>query len=74
MNMEPPLPAPRVRRPFLRGCAVVALVFVAFFVIIGIVSRMDDWSFKPGDKVAVLPVSGLISDSEGTIEQLKKFA
>lgn len=72
--MEPPLPAPRGRRPFLRGCAVVALVFVAFFVLIGIISRMDDWSFKPGDKVAVLPVTGLIADSEGTIEQLKKFA
>jgi protease-4 len=74
MNMEPPLPAPRVRRPFLRGCAVVALVFVAFFVLIGLISRMDDWSFKTGDKVAVLPVTGLIADSETTIEQLKKFA
>lgn len=74
MNMEPPLPTPRVRRPFLRGCAVVALVFVAFFVLIGLISRMDDWSFKTGDKVAVLPVTGLIADSEGTIDQLKKFA
>ncbi len=74
MNMEPPLPAPRVRRPFLRGCAVVALVFVAFFVLIGLISRMDDWSFKTGDKVAVLPVTGLIADSESTIDQLKKFA
>ena len=72
--MEPPLPAPRVRRPFLRGCAVVALVFVAFFVLIGLISRMDDWSFKTGDKVAVLPITGLIADSESTIEQLKKFA
>lgn len=72
--MEPPLPAPRVRRPFLRGCAVVALVFVAFFVLIGLISRMDDWSFKTGDKVAVLPVTGLIADSESTIDQLKKFA
>lgn len=72
--MEIPLPPPRGRRPFLRGCAVVALVFVAFFVLIGIVSRMDDWSFKTGDKVAVLPVTGLIADSESTIEQLKKFA
>lgn len=72
--MEPPLPTPRVRRPFLRGCAVVALVFVAFFVLIGLISRMDDWSFKTGDKVAVLPVTGLIADSEGTIDQLKKFA
>src|SRR5512145_2825143 len=74
MNMEPPVPAPRGRRPFLRGCAVVALVFVAFFVLIGLISRMDDWSFKSGEKVAVLPVTGLIADSETTIQQLKKFA
>ncbi len=74
MNMEPPLPAPRVRHPFLRGCAVVALVFVAFFVLIGLISRMDDWSFKTGDKVAVLPITGLIADPESTIDQLKKFA
>jgi len=74
MNMEIPLPPPRGRRPFLRGCAVVALVFVAFFVLIGIVSRMDDWSFMAGDKVAVLPVTGLIADSESTIDHLKKFA
>lgn len=74
MNVESPLPAPRGRRPFLRGCAVVAVVFVAFFVLIGVISRMDDWSFKSGDKVAVLPVTGLIADSESTIEQLKKFA
>ncbi|HSL91768.1 MAG TPA: signal peptide peptidase SppA [Candidatus Limnocylindrales bacterium] len=52
----------------------MALVFAAFFVLIGIVSRMDDWSFKTGDKVAVLPVTGLIADSENTIDQLKKFA
>jgi len=71
--MEIPLP-PRARRPFLRGCAVVALVFVAFFVLIGLVSRIDEWSFTTGEKVAVLPVTGLIADSESTIEQLKKFA
>ena len=72
--MEHPQPALRGRRPFLRGCAVVALVFVAFFVLIGVISHMDDWSFKSGDKVAVLPVTGLIADSESTIDQLKKFA
>jgi protease-4 len=72
--MEFPLPPPRARRPFLRGCAIVALVFAAFFVLIGIVSRMDDWSWKTGEKVAVLPLTGLISDSESTIEQLRKFA
>jgi len=74
MNPEPPLPPPRGRRPFLRGCAVVALVFVAFFVLIALLSRVDDWSLQTGEKVAVLPVTGLISDSEATIEQLKKFA
>jgi protease-4 len=74
MTTESPLPAPRARRPFLRGCAIVALVFAAFFLLIGLVSRMDDWSLKSGDKVAVLPVTGLIADSEATIEQLKKFA
>jgi protease-4 len=73
MSMEIPLP-PRGRRPFLRGCAVVALVFAAFFVLIGLISRLDDWSFMTGDKVAILPVTGLIADSENTIEQLRKFA
>jgi protease-4 len=52
----------------------VALVFAAFFVLIGLISRIDDWSFKTGEKVAVLPVTGLITDSENTIEQLRKFA
>jgi len=52
----------------------MALVFVAFFVLIAILSRLDDLSFRRGDKVAVLPVTGLIADSEATIEQLKKFA
>lgn len=74
MTTDSPLPAPRARRPFLRGCAIVALVFAAFFLLIGLVSRMDDWSLTSGDKVAVLPVTGLIADSEATIEQLKKFA
>jgi len=74
MSMEIPQPSPRVRRPFLRGCAIVALVFVAFFVLIGIISRVDDWSLPTGNKVAVLPVTGLIADSESTIEQLRKFS
>jgi protease-4 len=52
----------------------VAVVFAAFILLIALVSRMDDLSLKTGDKVAVLPVTGLIADSEATIEQLKKFA
>ncbi len=74
MRMENPEPALRRRRPFLRGCMIVVLVFAAFFVLIGVISRLDDLSFKTGEKVAVLPVTGLIADSESTIEQLKKFA
>ena len=35
---------------------------------------MEGFSFVRGDRVAVLPISGLITESEQTIEQLKKFA
>ncbi len=74
MDSQTPQQAGRRRSPFLRGCAIVALVFAGFFVLIGVLSRLDEFSFKTGDKVAVLPVTGLIADSENTIEQLKKFA
>lgn len=49
-------------------------VLLVFFVVFGIVSRMEDVPFARGGKVAVLPVTGLIADSEATIDQLKKFA
>jgi protease IV len=65
-------PRPR-RRPFLRGCLTVALVLAAFFVLLGIISRMDSNPLAKGNKVAVIPVSGLIADSEPVIESLKKF-
>ena len=65
---------PRARRPVLRGCAVVFGVLVVFVAIFGVVSRMEDVPFAKGGKVAVLPVTGLIADSEATIEQLRKFA
>jgi protease-4 len=68
------LSAPTVRRkPFLRGCLTVLLVVGGFFALLLIVSRMDDLPFARGEKVAVISVSGLISDSESTIDQLKKF-
>lgn len=73
MKTELPPRAPGSRRPFLRGCAIVAIVFAGFFIIIGLVSRMDDISFATGEKVAVLPITGLIADSDTTIEHLKKF-
>ena len=64
----------RPRRPFLRGCLIMVLVLGGVFVLLGVVSRMDGFFFLRGEKVGVLTISGLIIDSEGTIEQLKKFA
>lgn len=61
------------RKPFLRGCLTVLLVLGAFFVLLVVISRMDDIPLARGEKVAVVPVTGLISDPEPTIEQLKKF-
>ena len=66
------LPPPK-RRPFLRGCLTVTLVLVAFLVLLTVISRMDSNPLAKGDKVAVIPVKGMISESEPVIEQLKKF-
>ncbi|HEU5360441.1 MAG TPA: signal peptide peptidase SppA [Candidatus Deferrimicrobiaceae bacterium] len=65
---------PRRGRPFLRGCLIMLLVLAGFFVLLGIVSRIEDFSFVRGERVAVLPINGVITESEDTIEQLKKFA
>jgi protease IV len=65
---------PRARHPLLRGCLIMVLVLAGFFVLLGVVSNTEWFSFARGDKVAVLPITGLIVDSEATIEQLKKFA
>ncbi|HEX9205858.1 MAG TPA: signal peptide peptidase SppA [Candidatus Deferrimicrobiaceae bacterium] len=66
------LPPPR-RRPFLRGCLTVTVVLAAFLALLTIISRMDSNPLAKGDKVAVIPVKGMISDSEPVIEQLKRF-
>jgi protease-4 len=52
----------------------MVLVLGAVFGLLAVVSKMQGFSFLQGEKVAVLPISGLITDSEATIEQLKKFA
>jgi protease-4 len=67
------LSMPPRRKPFLRGCLTVLLVLGGFFALLWIISRMDDIPLARGEKVAVIPVAGLISDSEPIIEQLKKF-
>jgi protease-4 len=48
-------------------------VLAAFFALLVIISRMDRLSFARGEKVAVIPVSGLIADSDAVIESLKQF-
>lgn len=64
----------RARGRFLRGCLVIALAMAAFFVLLGVISRMESVPIPAGPRVAVLPITGLIADPEATIEQLKKFA
>lgn len=64
---------PKRRRPFLRGCLIVVLVLVGFFVLLAVVSSMDWFSFTWGEKVAVLPINGVIIDSEAPIEHFKEF-
>lgn len=62
------------KHPFLRGCLMVGLVLGAFLLLIGILSQVDEGTLERGDRVAVLPITGLIADSESVIEQLKKYA
>jgi protease-4 len=68
------LKGPSRKHPFLRGCLMVTLVLTAFLVLLATLSRMDEGALQRGDKVAVLPITGLIADSEAVIEQLKKYA
>jgi protease-4 len=65
---------PRPRRPFLRGCLIMVLVVAGFFVLLGVVSQIGGFSFLRGERVAVLPIDGLITGSETIIDQLKEFA
>jgi protease-4 len=64
---------PRRRRPFLRGCLTVLAVLAGFFALLVLLTRVDSFPFGRGEKVAVIPVSGLISDSEAVIDSLKRF-
>ena len=45
-----------------------------FFLLLGIVSRMGDMSFSGSGKVGIVPIIGLIADSEPVIGQIRKFA
>lgn len=49
------------------------LVLAAFFALLTVVSRMEGLPIAGSGRVAVIQVSGMISDSEQTIEQIKKY-
>ncbi len=51
----------------------MVLVLAAFFLLLLGISRMDGLTLSMGERIAVVPVTGMISDSEPIIEQLKKF-
>ena len=61
------------RRPFLWGCLTILLVLGMFFLLLFGVSRIDSFSMSRSERVAVLPVIGVISDSEQFIEHLKRY-
>lgn len=67
-------PGRKVRRPFLRGCAVILAGLAGFFLLLGILSRMDGIFGSGAGKVGLVPITGLIADSDPVIEQIRKFA
>lgn len=74
MNTERYFHTARSGRPILRGCLVVVLVLAGFFLLLVIASRIGDLPFIRGEKVALLPIEGVILESETVIDQLKEFA
>lgn len=67
-------PAGRGGRPFLRGCAVILAALAGFFLLLGILSRMDVLSGAGAGKVGLVRITGLIAESESVVEQIRKFA
>ena len=72
MNEEHRQPASK-RKPFLRGCLVMILAAAVFFLLLLGVSRIDSLSMSVGEKVAVVPITGLIAESEQCISHLKRY-
>lgn len=67
-------PAGKGRRPFLRGCVVILAALAGFFLLLGILSRMDDLPGVGAGKVGLVRITGLIAESDSVIEQIRKFA
>ncbi|HEY5765597.1 MAG TPA: signal peptide peptidase SppA [Candidatus Deferrimicrobiaceae bacterium] len=67
-------PGRKSGRPFLRGCVVILAALAGFFLLLGILSRMEGLSGIGAGKVGLVRITGLIAESESAIEQIRKFA
>lgn len=61
------------RRPVLRGCAVVLGALAGFFLLLILLSRVDGLGGGSGN-VGLVRITGLITESDGAVEQIRKFA
>ncbi|MBW2147062.1 MAG: signal peptide peptidase SppA [Deltaproteobacteria bacterium] len=64
------------RHPVLTGLGVIATVFVLFVISIYLYARyhqVDDLPFAPKEKIGIVEIKGLITDSGPIIEQIRKF-
>lgn len=74
MNEGSHSPGRKSGRPFLRGCVVILAALAGFFLLLGILSRMEGLSGIGAGKVGLVRITGLIAESESAIEQIRKFA
>jgi protease-4 len=61
--------------PFLLGCFIFILILVAIgFIRLGFVAfEEDEFPWSNGDRIALIEISGVISESGEVIENLKKY-
>ncbi|MCL2103108.1 MAG: signal peptide peptidase SppA [Syntrophorhabdaceae bacterium] len=72
--MEEKLLNPPPRRSLFRiGCMIMILIPAALFLLMMGVSLLGNFSMSVSKKVAVVPVNGVISDSEQLLEHLRRY-
>ena len=60
-------------RPVLRGCLVIILAAAAFILLLFGLARIGGLSKSIGEKVAVVPITGVITESDQCIAHLKQY-
>jgi protease IV len=63
------------RHPVIRGLIGLFLAFIVFFISVLILSSLlgRRGAFLVSDKIAVVPITGVITDSQSIVEQLGEF-